>query len=230
MPRVAREANLSETTFARVTGPGAYRMRIFTPERELAFAGHPTLGTAWALGPGRWEQITSGATVTVEATPEGAEMSQPDPRLTPVDAEGMAAALGLPGVEGAWLSEAGGTNHVLVPTTARLEGLRPDLGAVTSLAARAGGLSICPVRRIDDATLHVRAFCPGLGIPEDPGTGSAAGPIGLLARRLWGTGDRVTIRQGDEIGRACRIRVTAEPGAIRVGGRVAGAAEGRWLL
>jgi PhzF family phenazine biosynthesis protein len=53
MQAIAREVNLSETTFPTVTGPGAYRNRIFTPATELPFAGHPSLGTAWALCPGR---------------------------------------------------------------------------------------------------------------------------------------------------------------------------------
>jgi predicted PhzF superfamily epimerase YddE/YHI9 len=73
-------------------------------------------------------------------------------------------------------------------------------------------------------------FGPGAGIPEDPGTGSAAGPIGVLALMHLGTGLDVTIRQGDEIGRPCRIRVHAEPGAITVGGRVAACAEGEFTL
>lgn len=230
MPLIARETKLSETTFPTVTGPGAYRMRVFTPAYELPFAGHPTLGTAWVLGAGSWTQTTSGATVTVEATADGAEMTQPDPVLSPVDPEGMAEALGLPGCEGAWLSQAGGTRHVLVPTTAPLKDLSPDLGAVAGLASRAGGLSLCPFRRLDDRTLHVRVFVPGAGVPEDPGTGSAAGPIGLLARDLWNLEADVTIRQGTEIGRPCRIAVHATQGAIRVGGRVTAAAEGRWLV
>ncbi|HEX2052783.1 MAG TPA: PhzF family phenazine biosynthesis protein [Actinomycetota bacterium] len=229
MPLIAREANLSESTFPVVTADQEYRMRIFTPAGELPFAGHPSIGTAWVLGNGRWTQVTSGATVTVEATAEGAVMTQPDPVLTEVDPQGMAAALGLPGIEGAWLSEAGGTRHVLIPTSAQLGELSPDLAAVARLAARAGGISLCPFRRVDDSLLHVRVFVPSAGIAEDPGTGSAAGPIGLLARRLWATNAGVTIRQGDEIGRACRIQVSAVEGDVRVGGRVAAAAEGRWL-
>ncbi len=75
MPLIAREVNLSETTFPTVTGPGSYSMRVFTPASELSFAGHPSIGTAWVLGPGRWTQTTSGATVTVEASNEGSEMS-----------------------------------------------------------------------------------------------------------------------------------------------------------
>lgn len=230
MQAVAREVNLSETTFPTVTADGSYRMRVFTPSGELSFAGHPSIGTAWVLGPGTWTQTTSGAVVTVEAGEDGAEMTQPDPKLTPVDPAGMAEALGLSGLEGAWLSEAGGTNHVLVPTTSPLADIEPDLSAVRALAARAGGLSLCAFRRLDDITLHVRVFVPSAGIAEDPGTGSAAGPIGLLARRLWGVDRNLTIRQGDEIGRACRIRVQAAEGDIRVGGRVVASAEGRWLV
>lgn len=209
MPMIAREVNLSETTFPTVTGDGSYRMRIFTPGGELSLAGHPSIGTAWVLGPRTWTQTTSGATVTVVSDAEGAEMTQPDPVLTEIDAAGMAEALGLPGIEGAWLSEAGGTNHVLIPTTSPLDEPQPDLPEVQVLATRAGGIGLCPFRRIDDTTLHVRVFVPGAGIAEDPGTGSAAGPIGLLARRLWGTAGRLTIKQGDEIGRPCRIQVQA---------------------
>ncbi len=229
MQPIAREANLSETTFPTVTGDSSYRMRVFTPANELSFAGHPSIGTAWVLGPGTWTQTTSGATVTVEADKDGAEMTQPNPTLTGVDPAGMAEALGLAGLEGAWLSEAGGTNHVLVPTTGPLEGIQPDLSAVQALAARCGGISLCAFRRLDDTTLHVRVFVPSAGITEDPGTGSAAGPIGLLARRLWGVDESLTLRQGDEIGRPCRIRVRAAEGDLRVGGRVVGSAEGHWL-
>lgn len=230
MPRIAREVNLSETTFPTVTGEAAYRMRIFTPQSELPFAGHPSIGTAWALGPGHWEQTTPGAVVTVEADAAGAVMTQPDPELTEVDAAGMAQALGCDGVEGAWRSVAGGTAHVLVPTERPLDALEPDLAAVARLAAAAGGMSLCPFRRVDDTTLHVRVFCPGQGIPEDPGTGSAAGPIAVLARERWGAGADVEIRQGAEMGRPCTIEVHAERGGVRVGGRVTASAEGQFLV
>lgn len=230
MAAVAREMNLSETTFPTITGAGAYSMRIFTPAYEIPFAGHPSLGTAWVLGPGRWRQTTPGTTVTVEVTADGAVMSQPDPVITEVDPDGVDVALGLPGVEGAFLSVAGGTAHVLVPTTHPLDELEPELTAVARFAARAGGISVCPFRRLDDRTLHVRVFVPGAGVPEDPGTGSAAGPIALLARRRWGTDVDVVIRQGDEAGRPCRIDAHGEEGAIRVGGRVTPCAEGNFVV
>jgi trans-2,3-dihydro-3-hydroxyanthranilate isomerase len=230
MGRIAREVNLSETTFPVVTGDGAYEMRIFTPGGELPFAGHPSLGTAWVLGPGTWQQTTSGATVTIEADAAGAEMTQPDAELNEVEAGPIVEALGLPGAEGAWRCDAGGTVHVLVPTAAPIGELQPDQLRVAAAAAEVDGISLAPFRRIDDQTLHVRVFVPAAGIVEDPGTGSAAGPIGVLARKLWGTGADITIRQGDEIGRACRISVHAEAGAVRVGGQVAGCAEGRFTL
>ncbi len=230
MAAIAREVNLSETTFPRRTGRASYTMRIFTPARELPFAGHPSLGTAWVLGPGRFEQTTSGAVVIVEADERAATMSQPDPELVEVDSAAAVAALGLPGAEGAWRSMAGGTTHLLIPTEAPLEVLMPDLAAAGRAAAGDGAISLCPFRRVDDATLHVRVFVPGAGIVEDPGTGSAAGPIGMLARQRWGTATEVSIRQGDEMGRPCRIEVHAEPGAVTVGGRVAACAEGSFSV
>ncbi|MHB8463231.1 MAG: PhzF family phenazine biosynthesis protein [Acidimicrobiales bacterium] len=230
MAGVAREVNLSETTFPTVTGPGAYRNRIFTPGAELPFAGHPSLGTAWVLGPGRWEQTTSGAVVTIEADSSGASMTQPDPNITDADPHGVAAAIGIGGIEGAFLAEVAGNRLFIAPTGADLAEARPDHGALAALSARLGLTCICVVRRRNDRELHVRVFVPAAGIPEDPGTGGAAGAIGVLARRIWTMDTDLTIRQGDEIGRPCRIEVHAEPGKIRVGGAVSACAEGRFAF
>ena len=230
MAAIAREVNLSETTFPVVTDEAAYEMRIFTPRAELPFAGHPSLGTAWVLGPGRWTQTTEGAVVDVEAEATGAAMSQPDPAFREVDPTAAVEALGLPGAEGAYVASLAGLAHVLVPTEAPLERLTPSPGAVAEAARAAGGISLCPVRRLDDRTLHARVFAPLAGVPEDPGTGSAAGPLGLLARRLWGTSEDVAVLQGLELRRPCRIEVHAEEGSIRVGGRVTTSAEGRFVL
>lgn len=227
---IAREVNLSETTFPVVTGEASYEMRIFTPASELAFAGHPSLGTAWVLGPGRWTQTTSGVTVVVEADADGAVMTQPDPVLTPTDAAAAAEAVGLPGAEGAVIADAAGVRHLMVATASALEGLDPDLTQVAALTRRVGATTLAVVRRRDDRRLHVRVFAPAAGIPEDPGTGAAAGPIATFARRRWGTDADVTIFQGAEIGRPCRIEVHAEEGAVRVGGNVAACATGRFTL
>jgi PhzF family phenazine biosynthesis protein len=118
---------------------------------------------------------------------------------------------------------------LVLPTEAPIEGLRPDQAAMAAAAKAVGVPGVGVVRRLDDRTLHARVFVPGAGILEDPGTGSAAGPFGLIARRLWPTTEAdITVFQGAEMGRPCRIEVHAEPGNLRVGGRVAACAEGRF--
>lgn len=232
MRAIARAVNLSETTFVTRTGDDRYDVRIFTPEEELPFAGHPSLGTAWTLGPGRWTQHSRGATVTVEVTDGRAVMTQPDPTFTEVYPADALAGLRLDEYAAmtAYVAEIGGTRHLLVPVTVAIAGLRPDLPALQRAARAVGCTGIGVFRRVDDAHLHARVFVPGSSVPEDPGTGSAAGPIGLLARRLWGTGVDVVIDQGIEMGRPCRIDVHAEVGDLRVGGAVAGFADGRFTL
>ncbi|MDQ1438045.1 MAG: trans-2,3-dihydro-3-hydroxyanthranilate isomerase [Acidimicrobiaceae bacterium] len=230
MQAIAREVNLSETTFPVVTADGEYENRIFTPTLELPFAGHPTLGTAWVLGPGRWMQHTAGADVEVVVDQGGAVMTQPDPTYSPADSADAVQALGLPGAEGAWVAQAAGNRMFLVLTESAIDRLEPDMHAVAAVSRNNSSVTLAVVRRLDDRTLHVRVFVPGAGIPEDPGTGSAAGPIGLLARTHWGTDADVTVRQGAEVGRPCIIEVHAEEGALRVGGRVAMCAKGHFSL
>lgn len=230
MQSLARETNLSETTYPVVTGPGAYRMRIFTPSAELPFAGHPSIGTAWALGPGRWEQTTKGAVVAVTSDSDGAVMGQPDPVLEEVTVDRLADALGVAGVDCAYVASVGGNRFLLAPTASRLAEARPDHAALAGLSLVQSVSGIAAVARITDRELHVRVFVPSAGIPEDPGTGGVAGAIGVLARRRWGTDTDVTIRQGAEVGRPCHIQVHAELGSVQVGGRVAACAEGRFEL
>jgi trans-2,3-dihydro-3-hydroxyanthranilate isomerase len=237
MQSVAREANLSETTFVTSVGEGAYSMRIFTPSSELPFAGHPSLGTAWVLGPGTWEQTTPGAVVRVDVDEGGAEMSQPDPELTEVSPEGVAAALGVPGVEGAFLSVAGGTAHVLVPTTAPLDSIAPDLASVARVSVALGGMSLAPFRRLSDSELHARVFVPAGGIAEDPGTGSAAGPIAchLCRHELVEWGEWIEITQGVEIRRPSTLFARAQGAGgqivgVECGGRAVVVARGEFRL
>jgi trans-2,3-dihydro-3-hydroxyanthranilate isomerase len=230
MQAVAREVNLSETTFPTITGPGRYRNRIFTPSAELPFAGHPTLGTAWALGPGRWEQTTSGAVVTVEVDDRRAVMSQPDPTFCEVDPAGIADALGVAVHGPATVAVAAGNGLLIAAVRGGLADATPDQAAIADLCRRHQSMALGAVARIDDRQLHVRVFVPLAGIPEDPGTGAMAGPVGLFARDRLGTDVDVMIHQGDEIGRPCRIEVHAEEGAITVGGSVTPCAEGRFTL
>lgn len=230
MQAIAREVNLSETAFPVVVGDAEYENRIFTPSEELPFAGHPTLGTAWVLGPGTWTQRTSGATVTVEVDEFGATATQPDPEFEPTDVDRPLAAVGLPGADGAWIAAAAGNRWCFVLTEAPIDRIAPDQHAVAALNRATDTRGLGVVRRLDDATLHVRVFVPLVGIPEDPGTGAAAGPIGVLARHHWGTNADVAIRQGLEVGRPCHIAVHATLGDVRVGGKVAACAKGHFTL
>jgi len=230
MPAIAREVNLSETTFVTISGSSSYDVRIFTPAAELPFAGHPTLGTAWVLGPGTWTQRSPGATVTVEVTEDGATMQQPDPSIAEVDSGVACAGLGLPSGD-AFAVEVGGTRHVLVATDQPLGRLSFDTAALLHTARTLRVTGVGAFRLVDETTVHARLVVPGHnGTFEDPGTGSAAGPIGVLAHRLWSAGPDLLVTQGDEIGRPCRMRVHAEPGAITVGGAVSACAEGVFVL
>ena len=136
------------------------------------------------------------------------------------------AGLGISGADGAFVAEAG-IRHAIVATADPIDEVKPDLYA---LAAAVETDTVAVVRRRDDRNLHVRVFAPGAGISEDPGTGSAAGPIALVARRLWGVDDDLTIHQGLEIGRPCRIEVQLSDDVVWVGGAVVACAEGRFTL
>jgi trans-2,3-dihydro-3-hydroxyanthranilate isomerase len=230
MAPIARKVNLSETTFPVVTARRKYRMRIFTTAEELPFAGHPSLGTAWTLGDGEWEQTTSGATVSVVVDGEDVEMTQPAPTFREVDPAGVARALGLRAVDKAVVASVGGVTYLLAPSTDPLGTVAFDEAAAARLLAPHGAIALAPCARVDDTTLEVRAFFPGDSVLEDPGTGSLAGPLAVFARQHWGTGVDVTVRQGDHVGQPCRIDVHADPTDVRVGGRVQRLARGELSL
>ena len=213
MGPIARETNLSETTFPTVTGPDTYDIRIFTPSVELPFAGHPTLGTAWVMGPQRWTQTSTGAVVAVEADEHGARVTQPEPVITETEVAGFPAA---------WVAEAGGVRHVVVAANTPIGGPPDALPAIR----RHDALTFAVVRPVAESELHVRVFVPEAGIAEDPGTGSVAGPIGVIAQARWSMGPSITIHQGAEVGRPSTIEVDVSSSTPVVGGRVAACAEG----
>src|SRR5437764_1143186 len=142
MQSIARETNLSETTFPVVTGDRTYDNRIFTPRSELPFAGHPTLGTAWTLGPGTWTQTSAGAVIKIEVDAEGAEMVQPDPGFEQVDPDPICLALGVTKVDGAWVGSAGGISHLIVLAGSAIDALEPDLNATARASAAAGATTV----------------------------------------------------------------------------------------
>jgi trans-2,3-dihydro-3-hydroxyanthranilate isomerase len=219
MQRIARELNLSETVFVLAARAGGdARIRIFTPHVELPFAGHPVLGSAILIGSalGRSQVVleTGSGEVPVELRPaaQGApfgRMQQPLPSFGPYGrADELLAAIG---VEASTLpveQYVNGPRHVYVglDSEQELAALRPDLQALAELGAMGVGCFAGA-----GARWKSRNFAPGLGVPEDPATGSAAGPLAVhLARNgSIAFGEEIAIRQGEEIGRPSLLYASA---------------------
>jgi len=244
LQRLAKEMNFSETTFVYPPeDDGHVKMRIFTPISELPFAGHPTLGTAFVLaGPLQLLEIRIeclGGTVPVRVEREGARivfgrMEQPLPTIAAFErADELQAVLG---VESELPVEVydNGLRHVYValPSAEDVAALDPDqqrLGAVGAYGVNcfAG----------DGLRWKTRMFGPGLGVAEDPATGSAAGPLALhLARHgRIAFGDEIEISQGAEIARPSTLYARADGTAdaverIEVGGSAVIVARGEFRL
>jgi trans-2,3-dihydro-3-hydroxyanthranilate isomerase len=212
MQEIAREMNLSETVFVLPpsTDEADVRIRIFTPSRELPFAGHPTLGSAFVLG-GPLQKIvirleTASGVVPVELTREGAaivfgRMEQPIPAWGPVaNADEILAAVG---VERSELPveryELGpGHTYIELESPEQVAALHPDLRALQQ--ATTDGVN-CFAR--DGERWKTRMWAPAHGVAEDPATGSAAGPLAIhLARHgRIAYGEQIEILQGAEIKR-----------------------------
>jgi trans-2,3-dihydro-3-hydroxyanthranilate isomerase len=226
MQLLAQEIGFSETTFVSDIREGGYDVRIFTPVEELPFAGHPTLGTAFVLAalglvsPNVVQTCSAGdIAVVVDLTAETATMRQ----LPPVfgtsftDRRSVAAAAGLRDDDLADLPivpVSTGIAHLMVPVVseeALRRAARDDRGCadVTERAA-AESLYLFTVRT--DGDVMARMFDRSVQIGEDPATGSAAGPLGvyLAEHGLAGMPGRVTISQGEIVGRPSFLQVEVE--------------------
>ncbi|HJR39757.1 MAG TPA: PhzF family phenazine biosynthesis protein [Nocardioidaceae bacterium] len=225
---LAREFNFSETTFpAAVTGSGEYSVRIFTPGQEIPFAGHPTLGTAAALrardllaGP-EVVQVCGAGRIGVRFRDDLVELSaSPRDLLGPLDDDLVAALLGDLGLTPAdlagpvWLAGCGLTFvHIpvaddavarAVPSSRPLHEYADRLAAVGRAGDPVEGLNLFHLSGSGrHVSVHARVFVPGLSVPEDPATGSAAVGLGiaLVASGHLPDGGAYTIEQGLEMGR-----------------------------
>jgi trans-2,3-dihydro-3-hydroxyanthranilate isomerase len=210
MQRLAREMNLSETTFVLPPqAPGAdFKVRIFTPAKELPFAGHPVVGTHWVLAHlGRVDLREPVTQVRFElgvgvlpadlhvagGQVERVVMTQDRPTFHAVleDVTDLAEGLGLSPEA---ISETGlpvhvvstGVPQMMVPVRSLAEVQALDAGqlniAALNRACHAVGTECALVFTFQteqpEATVHVRMFAPLLGVPEDPATGSANGALG----------------------------------------------------
>jgi PhzF family phenazine biosynthesis protein len=233
MAAFANWTNLSETTFLlRPTVAGAdYRVRIFTPGGELPFAGHPTLGSChvWLTAGGRppGSEIAQECGVgLVRIRRDGTRLAFAAPplrRTGPAEPDVVAQiARGLriePGAIRAaeWIDNGPGGVGALLDSRAAVLALRPDFAALAGLSLGVIG-PWDPARDGDAAQFEVRAFVPGVGVAEDPVTGSLnAG----LAQWLIGTGiapESYIASQGTALGRDGRIYVRRDGDDTWIGG------------
>lgn len=211
MQRIAREMNLSETTFVLAPKEGGdARVRIFTPVNELPFAGHPMLGTAIALGSQTYQNRlrleTHMGTIPFELDRRdgkvvAARMRQPVPTWEPFEyADELLDALGVKTSTLPVEIYRNGPRHVFVgfESVEELSAVNPDhraLGQFPDMAVNCFAPSVGHWRS--------RMFSPAYGVVEDAATGSAAGPLAIHLTRhgLLEPGKQIEILQGVEISR-----------------------------
>jgi trans-2,3-dihydro-3-hydroxyanthranilate isomerase len=247
LQRLAKEMNYSETVFVYTPeAEGHAKIRIFTPTSELPFAGHPVLGTAFVLaGPLQLPEIrleTGQGVIPIALDRDESgrivfgRMQQPIPKVELFDrTEELFAALGIEGSELPVELYDLGIRHVYValPSEEAVAALEPDYAALVRLTGIVGVNCFAG----SGTRWKTRMFAPADGVPEDPATGSAAGPLGVhLARHgLISFGEQIEITQGVEIGRPstlyARIQGSAELiEAVEVGGSAVVVARGEFRL
>jgi trans-2,3-dihydro-3-hydroxyanthranilate isomerase len=260
MQRIAKEMNYSETTFILTDDErdGGFDVRIFTPEEELPFAGHPTLGTAFVIQQEIVKKPVEKVILNLkvgkipvsfsyeEGKPGVLWMKQKPPVFgSVIEIEPMARALNLD--TGAFderfpIQEVStGIPFLIVPLKSLdyLKRAKVDytkfVNAVDNIEAKAP-LVFCPEAREEQNDLSVRVFVDYYGIPEDPATGSANGCLaGYLTEHRYYGGNRIDIRveQGHQIGRPSLLYLKAEEREedidVFVGGRAIMVAKGTFV-
>jgi PhzF family phenazine biosynthesis protein len=246
MQTIAAWTNLSETTFVCPPGDPAadYRLRIFTPRRELPFAGHPTIGSAHAMlrhgltprQSGRLVQECGKGLVELRVEGERIALALPAPGFREPGPEALAqaaVALGVPAADlarGALVDVGPVWFTVELRDGAQVAKLEPDMTAIAALTRDgATGLTVFGFYgNGGPADVEVRSFAPRQGIPEDPVCGSGNGCVAALIQR-----DRLLAQhayaasQGRCLGRDGRVEVRyAADGTIWLGGQSVTCVEG----
>jgi PhzF family phenazine biosynthesis protein len=232
MQRIACWVNLSETTFLLPSSQADYHLRIFTPQHELPFAGHPTIGSAYAaLESGFVEkkkllrQECGAGILDLTFEDERIFVRGPEPRITDV-------RRGLPFAKKLLRIEVGPIWIVgEVADAQELAALKPDMGALAAFTIdhEATGITVFAPSGEKQTAMHVRSFAPAHGIPEDPvcGTGNLAVAHYLKqTNSLKRFGERYIARQGMQMKRDGRVHVRVEEDGVRIGGRAVTCIEG----
>ena len=250
MQGIARWTNLSETTFLLppTTAGADYHLRIFTPRSELPFAGHPTLGSAYAAleagrvtpRDGRLVQECGVGLVTVSVEDGGrVRLGLPPAKVTPLalaDVNELEALLGTSvvrdvppaviNVGAIWVIAQIGCVEDLVA-------LKPDFARCAAFERRLGvtGVSVFADSGRADGAIEVRSFAPSCGVDEDPVCGSGNGSVAVFRWEqglLPAGGAQYVATQGRCVGRDGRVAVTvAADGRVGIGGACVTCVEGR---
>jgi len=260
MQGIAREMNFSETTFLEkpLTKGCASKVRIFTPGRELKFAGHPTLGSSFVM---KHKGIVAASqnTAVIELgigpirvdfqTNNSVRMTQPSPTFMDIvkDASVITKALGLDSgdVSDEYPTQivSTGLPFLVLP----LKSLSAVKKAIPNPQQILKNLKDFPTKEIlifstetvhSENNIHARMFAPSVGVLEDPATGSAAGPLGAYLEKYsvlknHSFGEPIEIEQGYEIQRPSRLTVTVPHESMEevfVSGKVRLVAEGIFYL
>ncbi len=210
MQAIARELGFSETVFLGETTDGVTPTRIFTPTYELPFAGHPLVGATWhAAVPDA--TVSLGCQIgTVIGRRAGADSASIDVEYRPV-VETVDAP---DGVDSAWI--------VRMPLGYEVHRLRdPEAVAAYAAVDRPDHRYVWALGEAgrDDA-VRARFFAAGVGVDEDPATGSAAVALAAVFRDVGDEAGAVTIHQGAEMGVPCRIDLSWTPTLTTIGGSV----------
>jgi trans-2,3-dihydro-3-hydroxyanthranilate isomerase len=241
---VAREFNLSETAFpmAPSSADASYRLRIFTPTDELPFAGHPSIGSAWVMhdlgrvGSGRVVQQCGAGLIGLDVRADGITLSGGTPTVSePLDPDDFCSAVGLSvgdmaGAPVRWAGTGLSFAYLHVRDDAVVRAA-PDIARMAALGN--GGVDVFSW---SGGRVHSRVFAGGVGVTEDPATGSAALGLGVwLVTSGLVPDDGSTsyvIEQGIEMQRPSRLACAVEARAgvvvtVTVTGTTVLIAEGR---
>lgn len=232
MQALARQFNLSETTFILPSSVGSARVRIFTPSYEMAFAGHPTLGTAHVVrslkstGPALTLEMKAGV-IPVSAEGDRWTLQANAPRWREVN-ESRADLAGILGIQADDIGErplwvAAGREQLVVPlkSAEAVRRARPRPDAFTRLKSE-DGASQAYVFADGASGVESRFFFPsGVAILEDPATGSACANLGGWFIALQpGKDIERTVSQGEAVQRPSTLYLSVEGGKIFVRGHV----------
>jgi trans-2,3-dihydro-3-hydroxyanthranilate isomerase len=263
LQKIAREFNFSETTFIYPpeNPSNDCKVRIFTPGVEVPMAGHPTIGTAYILlsqnlvkpkNPGFLMMEEKVGDIRVDFISEktgfrSITMSQPLPRFGPVEKDYKLIA-GILSVSSDEIDQrhpiqsvSCGNNFLYIPlknlSAVHKADIRNELLKVAKAQLDSTELFVFTTETVyNTSDFHCRMFAPLFGIPEDPATGSAAGPFGCyLLQHGISDGSPVILEQGFEMGRPSILKVQIDGKkdkitGIKVSGDVVLVSEGKMIL